>query len=433
MRAAAAAGVQCLAGAVLSCAARETRCAAPCRLRLQPARAAAARPLVTTLGFPQFRGLAGAAARSGSAARVGGQLALVTSLVFVGCTGAPEPRAGLHVITAPTPSRDEAYCAWYGDARDGVLYFGQAAFWSAYRAAGDDPRGDLRAAGPQRIGRFDLTTERFLPALDVTAPGARSGVWDVHAHTNGRIYFTTFYESMGAVDATGGAVTHYPELGHGLNEIAPLPDGNLLVTRYGAAGAGDTAAGSLVVINPDGQRVAEYPVEAPAGFAVAPKTPAWDALHREFWTTNDLLPDGSGPVRSDASVLAADGVPQRRIAEPEVQFVASEPGGGLVRVENAVDGLWLVSPGDPPRPRLLDADFVASLDFAQDIKFSPAGDTVATRWSGWVHVAAPDGRMRSLQLPAIEEHGLYYTAVLHDGRICATYCGGVRVVCTDAP
>jgi hypothetical protein len=92
-----------------------------------------------------------------------------------------------------------------------------------------------------------------------------------------------------------------------------------------------------------------------------------------------------------------------------------------------------VSPGDPPRPRLLDAGFVASHDFAQDLKFDAAGGAVATRWSGWVHLAGPAGRLHSLRLPALEEHGLYYTAVLHEGRVCATYCGGVTVVCADAP
>jgi hypothetical protein len=95
----------------------------------------------------------------------------------------------------------EDYCAWYGDARDGVLYFGQAPFWAAHRASGGDPRADLAHPGPQLVGRFDLEHERLLTPLDVTAPGARSGVWDVHAHANGRIYFTTFYEEMGWIDS----------------------------------------------------------------------------------------------------------------------------------------------------------------------------------------------------------------------------------------
>ncbi|MBW2268556.1 MAG: hypothetical protein JRH16_08255 [Deltaproteobacteria bacterium] len=382
---------------------------------------------------PQFRRLGGTATQSGGAARVGGLAILWAVLTLASCSSGPAPRAGVHVASAPAPSRDEAYCAWYGDARNGVLYFGQAAFWSAFRAAGDDPRADLRAAGPQLIGRFDLAAERFLPPLDVTTPGARSGVWDVHAHANRRVYFTTFYESMGAVDVASGAVTRFPDLGLGLNEIAPLPDGNLLVTRYGAAAIDGVDSGSLVVITPDGERVAEHAVEPPAGFTAAPKTPAWDARRREFWTTNDLIPHDPGPVRTDATVLGSDGVQLRRIAEPEVQFVASRPGGGLVRVEHAVDGLWLVSPDDAAQPRLLDADFVAALDFAQDLKFAAAGRSVTTRWSGWLHVAASDGSVRSLRLPALEEQGLYYTAVLHDERVCATYCGGVRVVCTDAP
>ncbi len=346
-------------------------------------------------------------------------------MLALGCAHAPTP--GPHVVRAAAPSDTEQYCAWYGDARDGVLYFGTAAFWSAMRAADDDPRADLARPGPQQIGRFDLAREAMLPPLDVSVPDARSGVWDVHAHANGRVYFTTFYEAMGAVDPATGEVTHFPELGLGLNEIAPLPDGNLLVTRYG----GDAdRPGSLLVLTPEGRALAEHPVPAPPGYRSAPKTPAWHAAAQRYWTTNDLIGSAPGEVATDATVLGADGALVRRIAEPEVQFVAALADGGLARVESAGDALRIELGGQRVP---LDDRFVASLDFAQDVKAHLDGDLLVTRWSGRVHRVTRDGAVRSTTLPGLADGGLYYTAVRHGERICATHCGGVEVVCTDAP
>ena len=70
-----------------------------------------------------------------------GGLALWVALL-AGCKALPTPKhdtapsAAFVVQTAPAPSAKESYCAWYGDARDGVLCFGESAFWSAMRAAG---------------------------------------------------------------------------------------------------------------------------------------------------------------------------------------------------------------------------------------------------------------------------------------------------------
>ena len=62
------------------------------------------------------------------------------------------------------------------------------------------------------------------------------------------------------------------------------------------------------------------------------------------------------------------------------------------------------------------------------------GRIVVSRWSGHVHlVDARSGAVTSLKLPALADGGLYYTAVLRDDRVCATYCAGVRVVCRDVP
>jgi hypothetical protein len=337
------------------------------------------------------------------------------------------------VFRAPSPSDAERYCAWYGDARDGVLYFGEAAFWSGFDASGGDANADLDWPGPQRIGRFDLEREAWLPPLDVTEPGARSGVWDVHAHRNGRVYFTTYFESMGWVEPDTGEVRRLPELGTGLNEIAPGPGDSLLVSRYGPL---DGTRGSVVVVSGEGARLAEFPLEPPPGYSSAPKTVAFDPVRREVWSTTDLLPTVEHvPIRHDTYVLAEDGDLRERIAQPEIQFVAADGGGALWRAE--FDGARLELSRRPAKGAeqrfLLDPTFPAELDFAQDVKETPGGGAIVTRWSGRVHLADPKGRLLGLELPAIEEGGLYYTAVRTGDRVCATYCAGIAVVCQTLP
>lgn len=329
---------------------------------------------------------------------------------------------------APEPSPSERYCAWYGSARAGTLYFGQAAFWPAFRARDGDPTGDLAEPGPQLVGRFDLAAGELLEPLDVTAPGARSGVWDVHAHPNGRVYFTTYFEAMGWVDPSSRRVRQLPELGTGLNEIAPGPGDDLLVSRYAGPDGGN---GSVLLVSPDGEARAELPLRPPAGFRVAPKTVAYDPLREEIWVTSDLLAtDGSAP-RYDAFVLGLDGRERRRIESPEVQFASFSADGDGARAELHDRQLWLVRrrPGSPESRLLLDQAFARELDFVQDIVLAADGVTVVTRWSGLVHVVDAADALRTLHFPRLEEGGLYYTAVPAEGRICATYCAGVRVVC----
>ena len=353
---------------------------------------------------------------------------LILALLLFGC-GVPTGPAGVRVFSAEPPSELEDYCAWYGDARDGVLYFGQAPFWAAHRASGGDPRADLEHPGPQLVGRFDLERERLLPPLDVTAPGARSGVWDVHAHANGRIYFTTFYEEMGWVDPATGASGRFDGLGEGLNEIAAGPGETLLVTRYGG---GPGRSGAVLQLSPEGELLAELAVPPPDGerLQVAPKTPAFDPLRSEVWTTNDLIAAEGGEIRYDAVVLGPEGRVLRRIAEPEIQFVAFGPDGSGHLAEVDARGLRLRQPR-AGRTIPLDPGFARSLDFAQDVKPLADGRVVVSRWSGHVHVVSPDGQVASVRLPRVAEGGLYYTAVARGRRVCATHCGGVRVVCDD--
>jgi hypothetical protein len=176
---------------------------------------------------------------------------------------------------------------------------------------------------------------------------------------------------------------------------------------------------------------------------------AFDPGRGEFWATTDMLPVDTraeapaappGGARYDAYVLDRSGRELRRVHDRVVQFVVfTEEGTGyFAELRGRALRLRVLEPGDPPgggREFVLSPDFPAAYDFVQDIRVEAGGRAVVTRWSGWIHVLEPDGRMRSVRLPELAPRGLYYTATLARGgqRVCATHCGGVRVVCTDLP
>ena len=342
------------------------------------------------------------------------------------------------MATAEAPSEAERYCAWYGMPQGEIFYFGQSAFWSAQRAHGGDPLADLLHAGPQHIGRFDLRAEKLLAPLDVGEPESRSGVWDVLAGADGWLYFTTFFESAGRVDPASGRVERLPELGVGLNELARGPEGRVLATRYGS-GEDAEGDGSVVSIDPVGGVDAEWILAAPQGFRTAPKSVAWDSTRGDIWVTADLLPRSpAARARHEAYVLDRSGGVKRRVADPEIQFVTTQPDGTLLRAEVDERALRLRVVPPPGASRaaraiLLDAHFPAAFDFVQDIQPADRGRVVITRWSGRVHIADDGGHFASLDLPKLDPDGLYYTAVLSGDRLCATYCADVSIVCVDAP
>jgi hypothetical protein len=378
----------------------------------------------------------GTAARS---CRASAAIGLATALLTSCIAGSPEliPPA---IHTADDPSPDEDYCAWFGDVRSGVLYFGQSAFWPTFRSSGGRPTADLRHAGPALIGRFDLASEQLLAPLDVTAADDRSGVWDVLAHPNGRVYFTTYFASAGYVDLSTGEVRRFDEAGAGLNEVVLGPGGNILVTRYGVLGERDRS-GTVVLLDLDGAVLAEYPLAPRAGFTAAPKTVAYDRSQEEIWVTADLLPIDDAPtarIEQETYVLDGQGVQVRRIESPEIQFIAFAENDTGYRAEVEGNKLWLrILPPDPKRSPIgelripLEHAFASDFDFVQDIQITADGRAVLTRWSGWVHVVDATGSIRSLRLPPFEPRGIYYTAALHDHRICATHCRDVSVVCRD--
>jgi len=348
------------------------------------------------------------------------------------------PVAGPVVHTLPArDAAGETSCAWFGDVREGVLYFGISAFWQALRASGGNPEADLASPGPRWIGRFDLASETFLAPLTAGPGDSPSGVWDVLAHPNGRIYFTTYFDFAGSVDPKTGARAEFASAGLGLNELALGPGGSILATRYGY---GDGRAGSVVVLSEAGEILAEHPLAEPPGRRVAAKSVAFDPVRREIWVNTDLLPSdrSGGAALHDARVLDGEGHPLLEIREPELEFFRFGPDGTGWLVEVA-DGRLLLRvqspPGRTPLERFvpLDDAFDAEHDFAQDIRVEGDGRVVITRWSGRIHVVEAGGRVQDLELPRTDAGELYYTATLAGNRVCATRCGRVDVVCADLP
>jgi hypothetical protein len=391
------------------------------------------------------------AAKVGGAARGGRFRAMAYALAALSAIGCATEEgrdatptfpggAGLSVYHANAPSRAERYCAWYGtQGADGVLYFGEAAFWSAKASSAGDPTADLKYPGPQLVGRFDLAGERWLPPLEVGDPDSRSGVWDVLA-SGEQVYFTTFFEEAGSVSPETGRVQRLA-LGGALNELAPGPDGTVLATRY-STGMADGGNGDVIAFDREGRTARHWSLTAPPGYRAAPKTPLWDGLRRELWVTTDQLPvtavAGSATQPLHQAIAIGEDNQARLLPElPELMFVAKGEDGTIYRAESDAHGLWLsmVPPPERGKPRRIPLDdaFAAALDFAQDIQVAADGRVAVTRWSGIVHVLHPDGRVRSVALPRLDPAGLYYTAVLHGNRLCATYCADVTVVCVDAP
>ena len=282
----------------------------------------------------------------------------------------------------------ERYSAWFGDERDGVIYFGLSPFWTALRAHGD-PTADLAEPSAHLIGRFDVEREKFLPPLVATRPGpdSRSSVWDVLAHPNGWIYYTTYFEEMGRVRPGTGDVEEFKRLGAGLNEIALGPDQNLFVTRYsGAAHAATARNGSVVEISPEGVLLREQTLSARADSVTAPKSLAVDPLSGDVWVNADVIGHDQAITFATFHLGADLTVKEKRAGSPELLFVAFAADGRGFFVEDRVGELWLrVVRADAPVAEL-DLGARAPADFAQDIHFAKDGDAAIAFWSGRVEL-----------------------------------------------
>ncbi len=360
-----------------------------------------------------------------------------------GCRGLPETR----ILVGPAPASPERFCAWFGAASGDTLYFGEAAFWDRFRAAGGDPRADTLVAGPVWIGRFDLARGRFLAPLVVGTAPEPGGTWDVlprpvpGGRGGLRMWFTTYFGSAGFVDLPGGTVRRLPEAGPGLNELALWPDGSVVATRYGRPDERPRRPGSLVLLAPDGRVLEELPLEPAAGRLPLPKSVAFDPGRGEFWVNTDLI-DPEGRARGhDARVLDRSGRELLRYTEPELQFPFFDREGRGYLAERAGRRLWLrlLPPGRTGEARpegrriLLDEAFPTGFDFVQEVSRRGGGPAVVTRWSGVVHLVDPvhPEHSRRITLPRPDPQGLYYSAFLHGHRLCATYCAGVRITCVE--
>jgi hypothetical protein len=136
----------------------------------------------------------------------------------------------------------------------------------------------------------------------------------------------------------------------------------------------------------------------------------------------------------------ATGREMLRIETPELHFprFTADGRGYFAWQQGSRLTLRMTQPGAAQdatsgREVVLDTAFAEGIDFVQDVHVETDGRAVVTRWSGVVHVVAPDGSVRTVDLPSPAASGLYYTAVAVGDRVCATYCAGVSVVCAPLP
>ncbi len=348
---------------------------------------------------------------------------------------------------------EEEFCAWFGDAREGVLYFGISAFWNEYRRDGNNPLADLDRTGPLQIGRYDLERLRFLPPLTIATKDAPTGSWDVLAHPNGRIYFSSLFDLSGSIDPRSGEVERFVEAGLGLNELALGPNRKILASRYASEESGKS--GSVVLLSETGKVEKEFSLRSPPGYLTSPKTVAYDPSMQRIWVVSDLVPHEaqtpsgqSAKFRYDTRILNLEGHELVAIEAPEILFVRFDDAGtGYLAIRNARKLELQILPSRTALPmqailhdetlrnfgtRILLSENFSPYDFVQEITLS-GKQVVLTSWSGEVHVWNSDGATWHAQLPIRDEISLYYTGVIHGAHLCATYCADVAVSCIPLP
>ncbi len=143
-------------------------------------------------------------------------------LVASGCSLIRHDRGSAIIQDAQRHDGAEGYASWFGSTDGRVLYFGLSAFletnWRCEQTGGTlCPLRDLDQPGDHLIGRFDLVDGRFLPPLRVrpSDPTAPSSVWDVLVHSNGRIYYTTFWTNSARCARTAPTCATTPAVGRG--------------------------------------------------------------------------------------------------------------------------------------------------------------------------------------------------------------------------
>lgn len=358
-------------------------------------------------------------------------------LLIAGCASAPPPSLEPAVFRGPEVSEGFArYSAWFADERDGVVYFGLSDFWSAFWATGD-PLAELRDPGAQLIGRFDLSSESFKTPLVVrrSGPEVRASVWDVLAHPNGWVYYTTFYEEMGRVNPKTGEVERFSELGRGLNELALGPQGRIYATRYGSGldSPNGNTDGALVLMSEAGLKLRELRLHARDGAVTAAKSVAVDPRSGHVFVNADVIRPGAevefARFELDASLSLVHG----SVGETELLFIAFTDGGRGISVEDEGGRLRLTIRDFARAPTSLDLGPRAVQDFAQDIHFAPDGTAAIAFWSGRIELVRERGdRVEGARIDPVKPgdcepptgRSLLYSAFVTERAVYATlYCG----------
>ena len=349
-----------------------------------------------------------------------------------------------------TNTGPEHYASWFGDSDGHVFYFGLSPFWQAsarcQKAGGRDcALADLEQPGDHLIGRFDLEHARFLDSLVVRPldPKARSSVWDVLVHSNGRIYYTTGWDEFGSVRRDGSDVRHYAGAGAGLNELWEGPEGEIYVTRYcGSHRGAPDESGAVAVFGPDGQHRRELPFKKEDGASICPKSVAVDPHTRDIWVNSDVIRPSGGPTGYETFRLSSTGQVLERFASPSVDFLSFDAAGRGWFAENT-GGRFVVRIASPDGSvRRLDLGAHGPIDVVQDIKHFGRVTLLAT-WGLTVYLVRelPDGKFETKALhPPRPTHCppspvLGYTAVLAPrGEIYESVNCGIMVVrATDIP
>lgn len=355
---------------------------------------------------------------------------------FGGTTLQPVQTAAFRM--EPANRGPEPYSAWFADTDGRVLYFGLSPFWLLWWRSGGDALADLEVPGDHLIGRFDLQRELFLPPLRVcaTGPRCRGSVWDVLVHSNGRIYFTTYFEEIGSVEPDGSDLHIFEGIGWGFNELYEGPDGHLFVTRYSddPLDATKQRYGALVELTSEGRLLREVRFEKRGDRFTAPKSVAVDPISGEIWINSDIFPS-AGRIRYERIRLAPDGaVLLREPAPPELHFVTFDPQGRGYFAES-FEGMFRLRITSPDHELLeIPLGPREGVDFVQDIHVGPSGVAALAFWSGRVTLIrpVPDGyEQLDLRLtpprgcPSLRQHPLLYSAFVFRDRVYATlHCGG---------
>jgi hypothetical protein len=252
----------------------------------------------------------------------------------------------------------------------------------------------------------------------------------VLVHSNGRIYYTTFWNEFGSVQPDGSDVRHYAGAGEGLNELWEGPGGEIYVTRYLGERPG------VAVFSPDGRLVRELVTPQPAGARVCPKSLAVDPSTGEVWFNTDTFYDDGRDPGFDAYRVSADGAVLEQVTHPLLVFVSFDAAGRGWFVDDA-DGAWsvrIVEPGGRTTRVALGGH--GRLDVVQDVHH--AGDVaVLATWGRRVFaVRAPAGGPAErcvLPPPSLDcggEPALGYSAVVsaRGGRVYESVDCAIRVL-----